>query len=297
NKANVLKYGIVDQKDKDKIVSSIPIDISGGSIAKNTLMMFDLIANLDWTRPVYFSGGSYNDSDYLWMKDYLELDGLVYKLVPIKTPVDPDNPYDMGRILPDKMYDIVMNWHWGNSGDPDMYYDPETRRNSVAYRGTMARTVEKWSDHKENKKAEENIEMALAKLPVDKLGYYGLITPFMEGYYKIGEKDKARQLFKSLSEKYQQRLNYFAGLDMDEQRYYGQEIIANIQRYRELVDITILNDSETIGQQKAEEYNHYVEAFTAGQPGFNQLEVDSPKEEAQKRPSDSGSIERPQLPP
>src|SRR5699024_10326848 len=62
NKANVLKYGIVDQKDKDKIVSSIPIDISGGSIAKNTLMMFDLIANLDWTRPVYFSGGSYNDS-------------------------------------------------------------------------------------------------------------------------------------------------------------------------------------------------------------------------------------------
>jgi hypothetical protein len=25
--------------------------------------------------------------DYLWMKDYLQLDGIVFKLVPIKTPI------------------------------------------------------------------------------------------------------------------------------------------------------------------------------------------------------------------
>ena len=34
---------------------------------------------------IYFSGGSFEDGEYLWMKDYLQLDGLTYKLVPIKT--------------------------------------------------------------------------------------------------------------------------------------------------------------------------------------------------------------------
>jgi hypothetical protein len=35
-------------------------------------------------RPIYFSGGAFDPEDYLWMKDYLQLDGLVYKLIPIK---------------------------------------------------------------------------------------------------------------------------------------------------------------------------------------------------------------------
>ena len=43
------------------------------------------------------------------MKDYLQLDGLVYKLVPIKTPINEENPYQMGRIEPNRMYDIVKN--------------------------------------------------------------------------------------------------------------------------------------------------------------------------------------------
>ena len=50
------------------------------------MMMLDILANNDWKRPIYFTGGSFSDSEYIWMKDYLQLEGLVYKLVPIKTP-------------------------------------------------------------------------------------------------------------------------------------------------------------------------------------------------------------------
>ena len=41
------------------------------------------LANNDWKRPIYFTGGSYSDSEYIWMIDYLQLDGFVFKLVPI----------------------------------------------------------------------------------------------------------------------------------------------------------------------------------------------------------------------
>ena len=43
----------------------------------------------------------------------LQLEGLVYKLVPIKTDIGKDNPYLMGRIDTDLMYDIVMQWELG----------------------------------------------------------------------------------------------------------------------------------------------------------------------------------------
>ena len=38
--------------------------------------MLDIIANNHWERPIYFSGrGFFGDDDYLWMKDYLQLEG------------------------------------------------------------------------------------------------------------------------------------------------------------------------------------------------------------------------------
>ncbi|MDB2491880.1 DUF2723 domain-containing protein, partial [Flavobacteriaceae bacterium] len=118
NKENVLKSGIVNPEDADKIVPYIDIDLPESAILKNQMMMLDIVANNDWERPIYFTGGSYSDSEYLWMKKYLQLEGLVYKLVPIKTDLGKDNPYLMGRIDADLMYDIVTQWNWGNSESP-----------------------------------------------------------------------------------------------------------------------------------------------------------------------------------
>jgi uncharacterized protein YqgV (UPF0045/DUF77 family) len=50
--------------------------------------MLDILANNKWERPIYFTGGSYSPSEYIWMKEYLQLEGLVYKLVPIRTPLN-----------------------------------------------------------------------------------------------------------------------------------------------------------------------------------------------------------------
>jgi hypothetical protein len=69
------------------------------------------------------------------MKEYLQLDGMVYKLVPIKTTIPKDgSPLDMGQIDSEKMYTNVMKWDWGNSDSNKIYHDPETRRESITYR-------------------------------------------------------------------------------------------------------------------------------------------------------------------
>ena len=144
NKENVIKSGIINSSEIDKMVNYIDIDIPKSGLYKNQILMLDILSKNDWERPIYFTGGSYKDSEYIWMKDYLQLDGLVYKLVPIKTPLNKENPYQMGRIEPNRMYDIVKKWEWGNSESPSIYHDPETKKNSISFRGNLHRLAEEF---------------------------------------------------------------------------------------------------------------------------------------------------------
>ncbi|MBT8236349.1 MAG: DUF2723 domain-containing protein, partial [Bacteroidia bacterium] len=73
NKENVLKSGLVKLKDADQIVDYIDIDLPQSALPKNRIMMLDILANNDWKRPIYFSGGSFDKAEYIWMKDYLQL--------------------------------------------------------------------------------------------------------------------------------------------------------------------------------------------------------------------------------
>ena len=155
DKESVLKNAIVPAKDASKIVEYIDIKIDNQAIYKNRLMMLDIIAENNWERPIYFSGGAFGDDDYIWMKDYLQLDGFAYKLIPVKTSIEENNPFDMGRIDTEKMYRLVKNWQWGNSGNSSVYHDVETRRNSITYRGHMARLIEALIIENKLKKAEE----------------------------------------------------------------------------------------------------------------------------------------------
>ncbi|MBF12491.1 MAG: hypothetical protein CMC63_09980 [Flavobacteriaceae bacterium] len=236
NKENVLKSGIVKPEDSDKIVSYIDIDLPETALLKNQMMMLDILANNDWERPIYFTGGSYADSEYIWMKKYLQLEGLVYKLVPIETNLGEENPYLMGRIDSELMYDIVLQWDWGNSERKDIYHDPETRKNSISFRSNMARLAEQLINEDKIKKAKVIMDLAIEKMPIDYFGYYSLLVPFVDGYYRINELKKAQDLSKKIAYKYNDRLDYFSSLSPNLQYRLGEEIITEIERYRTLVE-------------------------------------------------------------
>lgn len=257
----VMKNNIVDEKYANEIVDHIDITIGGQILYKNRLLMLDIIANNNWERPIYFTGGSFGDDDYLWMKDYLQLEGVVYKLVPVKTPIDPRNPYNMGRINTDKMYEIVKNWDWGNMEDTSIYHDPETRKNAITYRSHLARLIENLLNENDTVRAKEILDLAMEKMPVDYYGYYTLLEPYISGYYEVGEPEIAREIWNKVAGKYQQSLEYFSTWELDRQYRYADEIITDIERYRALVDILIINQDEELVREKADEFNSYLRKF------------------------------------
>ena len=262
DKESVLRNGIVKAKDSASIVPYIDIRIKGSAIYKNRLLMLDIIANNNWERPIYFSGGAFGDDDYIWMKDYLQLDGLVYKLVPIKTAVAKNNPFDMGRIDSEKMYDMVTNWDWGNNGDPTIYHDIETRRNSLTYRGNLARLIEVLIQEGELEKAEEIADLAMEKMPVDLFGFYTLLEPYIGAYYELEATEKARELYLNVSQKYQESLKYYSSLSEYNQSQHIQTIYTDIERYRSLVDVTTIYETEEFIKAEMEKFNSYLRLFT-----------------------------------
>ncbi|MDC3275087.1 DUF2723 domain-containing protein [Flavobacteriaceae bacterium] len=267
NKQAVLENGVVAGKDAEKIVDYIDIKIKDQAIYKNRMIMLDIIAQNNWERPIYFSGGAFGDEDYIWMKDYLQLDGFAYKLVPIKTALDKNNLYDMGRIDSEKMYELVKDWEWGNSGNPDVYHDVETRRNSLTFRGHMARLIEKLINEEQLEKAEEIADLAMQKMPVDIFGYYVYLEPFIGAYYETEADDKARALYKEVVVKYQESLNYFSGVSDENKEKYIQSIYFDIERYKSLVDTISIYEDEAFVKTEMEIFNGFLRLFTGEEEG------------------------------
>ncbi len=260
NKQNVLESGLVKEKDSALIVDYIDIDLPQSALPKNRILMLDLIANNDWKRPIYFSGGSFDSAEYIWMKDYLQMDGLVYKLVPIKTPNR--NSFEMGRIDADLTYDIVKKWDWGNSGSDDIYHDPQTRSQGLSFRSNLARLMETLIAEDKIDKAKAVIDIAMTNMPVDHFGFYAFVEPFVDGYYKVGETEKARELYRKLKKIYQEHLEYYANIPLDEQYEKMDDILSDMQAYRRNIDILIENQDRELAESETLIFNEYIDKFS-----------------------------------
>ena len=85
DKEAVLKAGIVHPAYQSLIADSIEIGVGSEYFTKGDLVMYDLVSTMikqGWKRPIYFT--SVSGYDFAGLNDYLQLEGLVYKFVPIK---------------------------------------------------------------------------------------------------------------------------------------------------------------------------------------------------------------------
>ena len=110
-------------------------------------------------------------------------------------------------------------------------------------------------------KAEVILDLAMKHMPVEYYDYYSLLEPFIIGYFEIGETEKAMELWEKVATKYQENLIYYSGLDRERQYAYGSEIITDIERYRSLLTILLLNAEEEVAREKSEEFEKYQQMF------------------------------------
>ena len=235
DKEAVLANGVVDAADSSKIVDYIDWDWKSNVITKRDLMVIDLIANNDWTRPIYFSITVGNSpKSYFWLNDYFQLEGMAYRFVPIYHK-SAASGIDYGKVNTDIMYDNLVNkFSYGNMELPEVYLDETNRRLSYNLRTIFGRLANEFIAEGNNAKAVEVLDFAMEKMPTEKFGYNYFLFGVIDAYYRAGAVDKARDLTNAFAQHLDDELNYYASFSREDKRRAQQEWQTNLQFYQML---------------------------------------------------------------
>jgi hypothetical protein len=206
--AKVIASGTVKPEDADKIVPYIDIKLKGSSILKSQLLVLDMLAHNDWKRPLYFVTGYHSDA--LGLEEYFQLEGLAYRLVPIKS--QNKSWLEYGRVNSDILYDNMMNkFVWGGAKEKGVGIDYNHKRTLtvVKARYNYARLAKALASEGKNEKANNVLDYCMATLPVEKLSFDMYIPDIIEAYFASGGIEKAVDLTNKMSQYYFERLDYY----------------------------------------------------------------------------------------
>ncbi len=144
DKDAVMKSGTVRPDQAKDVVDTLFWDLQKTYLMKADMMILDLIANNNWKRPIYFAVTVGNDS-YLNLEPYFQLEGLAYRLVPIKGKADSQG--QTGRVDTKNMYANMMGkFEFGNMKRPDVYLDQTNMGMTMNFRNNFSRLSESLLD-------------------------------------------------------------------------------------------------------------------------------------------------------
>ena len=208
DKAKVLASGTVNLEDSAKIVPYIDIKLKGNSILKSQLIVLDILAHNNWERPIYFVTGYHNDA--LGLEEYFQLEGLAYRLVPIKS--QNKNWLDYGRINTNILYQNMINkfvWGGANKKGVDIDYNHIRTIIVVKARLNYARLAKALSSEGKNEKAIETLNKCMEALPLEKIPYDPYTADLIEAYFAAGATENAVEMSTAFCDYYYKRLDYF----------------------------------------------------------------------------------------
>ena len=180
--AEVINNGVVSKENAGKIVKVMEWTINGNYLMKNDLMILNIIANNQWKRPIYFATTVGSDN-YLNLEPYFQLEGLAYRLVPIRT--ESKNDVVPGRVETKIMFNNVMNkFVYGNMNNENVYLDENNIRMTTNFRINFTRLAEELINEGKRDSAVLVLDKCVEVMPDKTVPYNYFMTKVAELYYR-----------------------------------------------------------------------------------------------------------------
>jgi hypothetical protein len=258
DREKVIASGAVKPQDSASIVPYIDIKLKGNSILKSQLIVLDILAHNDWKRPIYFVTGYHNDA--FGLEEYFQLEGLAYRLVPIKS--QNKSWLEYGRIDTDILFDNMMNkFAWKGASEKGVNIDYNHKRTLIVVKARMnyARLAKALTGEGKKDKAIQVLDYCMKKFPLDKLSYDPYVADVIEAYYAAGATDKAFDMSRKMADYYFEHLDYYLKQDPYIIRSAEFEIQTAIQYTSRVANACKANGKEDF----AEEINKKLEGYYA----------------------------------
>jgi hypothetical protein len=221
----VKALGIIPKDRAGQLVPRMEWSMGKRAIEKKNLVILDMIATNNWKRPIYFSS-TVAPQDYMNLQPYFQLEGMAYRLLPLKDPNYDPRGSDEGYVDKDLLYKRLMqDFSYRGLADASIFYDENNLRFPSNYRDKFARLAQSYLDEGNTAKAKEVADKCLAVMP-DKAIPYDYYSPLLvPALVAGGEKQKANELMDTMTKRSEQMLAYYAtrpdaGLFDDDQRVW-----------------------------------------------------------------------------
>lgn len=206
NADQIRKMNIIKPDLGSFVKDTMQWTIGKKDLYKSDLIMLDIIATNNWKRPVYFSGTLTNEN-YLNLKEFMQLEGYAYRLLPVRVPGASD-----GYVNTDIMAENLMKkTFWRELDNANTYYDG-TFKGSPAFSARIAfmRLADQLIREGKNDKAKEALNYILAKMPDKSIPYDQICANYVGYLFTVGETKKATEVATTMARRAEETLKYNA---------------------------------------------------------------------------------------
>ena len=205
NAEEIARLPFIPEEYKSQISDRFEWNYGERDILKNDLIVLDIISQNNWQRPIYF-GGTLPQNQYMGLKEFMQLEGYAYRLMPFKVEGAKDG-FVNAPLLKENLFTKMA---WTNLDNPDVYYDTESFRVPfITARYAFLRLADEFLRQGNNEAAGEALDKVLEIMPDASVPYDQLVSNFPIFYYEIGNTQKATELADYIVKKADEELQYF----------------------------------------------------------------------------------------
>lgn len=267
--------------DTPYVVSQMQATLSGEFLMKDEIALLDIIATNaanNWERPIYFAVTCRPDR-LVGFNDYLQMEGMALRLLPIKTPSRPDMLINMGRIELDTMYrNLTERFRWGNFDKKEMFVDESYSPSIQSMQYGMVRLARELVLRQDKERATKVVDKFFEafpnmNFPFDEsrpIGQEGkniftAVTQMLSFYYVLGEESKAKEHILTLANGYADKQAFYNSLSGTDKGYFANESQMNLYLMESLVSLVDMGKDEELKKQIREQFQTFGIAVTIPQ--------------------------------
>ena len=197
----------------DSIPDKMVISLAGKSaLYKNDLMMLEMLAQSNWTRPLYVAL-TVGQENYMNLGDNFVQEGLVNRITPFTTNKPGAKNFDTEKTY----HNIMTRFKFGNLKQKGLYIDETTMRMCYTHRRLLAQTALQLIAEGKKQKAINILKKADVEIPAYNvtLDYMSGALDMARGWLMTGQKAKGKEYVEAVWKNASHYLNYYLSLSND----------------------------------------------------------------------------------
>lgn len=243
----------------DTIPDRMVISLKGkNALYKNDLMMLEMIAHCNWTRPVYVAL-TVGQENYMNLGDNFIQEGLANRISPFTTNAPGAKNYDTEKVY----NNLMFRYRYGGLSKPGLYIDETVMRMCYTHRRLFGQLALHLIAEGQKAKALKVLQKAEKELPTYNIpmNYMSGGNDFARAYALLGQKKKALEVINQVWKNASQYEQYY--LSEEGIQFQGSQrdclmqlsIMTEMSKITELVDPSLAKKQ---GSQIDAYYRMYV---------------------------------------